>query len=116
MGIAAVVDQAVRAAAIPIIGVSIGHPDDRATWTVHYAPEASPAQQADGAAIVQSVDVSPAAIATAQTDAGAIADADSRLVRATVEWTLRRLLGRTPTAQERQTARTEWIAIWKALS
>jgi hypothetical protein len=36
-------------------------------------------------------------------------------VRATILWALTRILGRTPTAAERQTARDEWKAIRKSL-
>jgi hypothetical protein len=38
-----------------------------------------------------------------------------KAINATVRWTLRRLLGRAPTGAELQTARSEWIAIYKAL-
>ena len=51
----------------------------------------------------------------AEIDAAALREATQRAVKATVVWALRRLLGRAPTAAEIQTARDEWIAVWKAL-
>ena len=51
----------------------------------------------------------------AEKDAQALVEATQRAVKTTVVWALRRLLGRTPTAGEIQTARDEWVAVWKAL-
>lgn len=49
-------------------------------------------------------------------DAQALREATQRAVKATVVWTLRRLLGRNPTAAEIQTARDEWVSVWKMLA
>lgn len=51
----------------------------------------------------------------AEKDAQALVEATRQAIKTTVVWTLRRLLGRTPTAAEIQTARDEWVAVWKAL-
>lgn len=52
----------------------------------------------------------------AETNAQALAEATQRAVKVTVAWTLRRLLGRNPTVAEIQTARDEWVTVWKALA
>ena len=57
----------------------------------------------------------PSMLTDAEKDAIALREATVKAVTTTVIWTLRRLLGRTPTAAEIQTARAEWIAVWKAL-
>mgnify|MGYP001598283862 CR=1 FL=1 len=51
----------------------------------------------------------------AEIDAQALGEATQKAVKTTVVWTLRRLLGRAPTAAEIQTAREEWVTVWKAL-
>ena len=40
----AILDRAVRAAGVPIDGVSIGDPANRATWTVQFRPSATAAK------------------------------------------------------------------------
>lgn len=57
----AALDRAVRAAGIPIHGVSIGRPNDRATWRIDY-DGASAGQIATGDALIQSFDVNDAAV------------------------------------------------------
>jgi len=57
--IAQIVDEALKAAGIPIDGVSIGQKADRSTWSVHYGSGATKAQQVAGDALLASVDVSP---------------------------------------------------------
>lgn len=52
MDIATGLDRALKRAEIPIIGVTIRNPADRATWSIDYAPEATPDQQAAAAAIL----------------------------------------------------------------
>lgn len=49
-------ERALRAAVIPILGVSIGTPTDRSTWRIHYAPSATAQQQVDGEAIKATFD------------------------------------------------------------
>lgn len=53
--------------------------------------------------------------AAAEADAEAAQQQAARAIKATVVWTLRRLLGRTPTAEEIRQARDEWVAVWKVL-
>ena len=52
----------------------------------------------------------------AEKDAQALVEATRQAIKTTVVWTLRRLLGRAPTAAEIQTARDEWVTVWKALA
>ena len=54
-------------------------------------------------------------LTVAEIDAQALVEATRKAVKTTVVWTLRRLLGRAPTAAEIQTARDEWVTVWKAL-
>jgi hypothetical protein len=61
--IAAIVDHALKAAGIPILGVSLGTLSDRSTWQVQFDPAATPTQQAQAATILASVAID----ATAQT-------------------------------------------------
>lgn len=49
-------DRALRAAAIPILGVSIGDEQNRATWRIDYHPSATAQQRSDGEALRASFD------------------------------------------------------------
>jgi hypothetical protein len=70
------VDHALKAAGIPIDGVSIGDPANRATWVVSFTAAATPAQKATAATLLTTVDVSAAAQAVQdQLDAQAFIDA-----------------------------------------
>lgn len=56
-------DRALRAAGIPIGGVSVGSDGDRATWAIRYDPSATTQQQTDGETLRQTFDPqSPTAI------------------------------------------------------
>jgi len=65
--------------------------------------------------------VRPATPAESTVATTAVQDADSdtavgqACLTAHLEWMLRRVLGRTPTGPERQQARTEWRAIYRAI-
>ena len=48
------------AAGIPVHGISIGRKDDKATWRVDFAPEATDEQKAQAAQIVAAFDVEKA--------------------------------------------------------
>ena len=70
------VDGALRTAGIPIDGVSIGDPADRATWRVSFTASATPAHKATAAALLLSVAIDAAAQAVQdQRDAQAFLDA-----------------------------------------
>lgn len=53
--IAATLDKAIRAVC-PIDGVSIGRPADKATWRIHFRPEATPGQRAAAGAVLAAFD------------------------------------------------------------
>ena len=57
--IAAALDQAIRAAGVNIVGVSIGTPEDKATWTVQ-PPELEAAAQP----VIDGFDIAAADLAT----------------------------------------------------
>jgi hypothetical protein len=84
MTIAEALDRALRRANIPIVGVKVGDESNRATWIVLYTDNASPADRANGAAIVASYDPATDA-ALKDEDADARIDADKAL-KAIVLW------------------------------
>lgn len=53
--LAGLVDRALRTAGVPILGVSIGHPTDRATWSVIFDPAATAGHRATAATVLASV-------------------------------------------------------------
>lgn len=73
--IAGILDRALRTAAIPIDGVSIGVLADRATWRVDYQPTATLAHRTTATAIIAALAV----------DSGALAAEDQKLAQATVD-------------------------------
>lgn len=75
---AALVDQALRVAGVPIIGVIIGVDGDRATWRILFDASATPAQQAQAAALLATIAVD----AAAQLDADAVAGIDAKDLKA----------------------------------
>jgi hypothetical protein len=74
--IAAVVDQALREAGIPILGVSIANRADRATWRVDFDPAATAAQRSAAATLLTTVAIDAAA-QTAQDQKEAQAQIDA---------------------------------------
>jgi hypothetical protein len=99
---------AIVAAGVPIASTSIGDEGDRATWTVQPFTLQTAAQPIIDAFVM------PTAAQLLDEDAARDVDGQ-KAINATVRWTLRRLLGRAPTGAELQTARSEWIAIYKSL-
>lgn len=74
--IAEVVDTALKAAGVPILGVSIGDPANRATWIVQFDPSATAAQKATAATVVNTVAIDAAGQhAQDQSDVKAYVDA-----------------------------------------
>ncbi len=61
MNEAYLLDSALKAAGIPIVGVSIGDPTDRATWRVQLLDTATKEHEAAAQALIQSLDVSASA-------------------------------------------------------
>lgn len=52
LNLAAQVDLALRAAGLPILGVSIGNRTDKTTWRVDFTPEATDKQRTEAAALI----------------------------------------------------------------
>lgn len=72
---AALVDRALRAAGLPIEGVSIGSPADRATWIPAFTAAATPAQKAAAAALLLTIAIdAPAQALADEQDAQAFVD------------------------------------------
>jgi hypothetical protein len=65
IGVAELVDRALKAQKIPIDGVSIGDPADRTTWTVQYRPDATDEQRKAGDALLATLDPQDAATVAA---------------------------------------------------
>jgi hypothetical protein len=57
MNSAAQLDAQLKAAGIPIAGVSIGTATDKATWSVQFLDTATAAQHAQGQAIIDAYDI-----------------------------------------------------------
>ena len=66
---ASLLDTALKAAGVPILGVSIGDPADRSTWRVELLETATKEHEATAAALILSVDVSEAASDTVRVTA-----------------------------------------------
>jgi hypothetical protein len=106
--VAGLVDTAVRAAGIPIDGVSIGVVANRATWVCHFQAAATPAQQAQAQTILDTVVVD----APTQSDATAIEEVDLKVLRA-VSVALWECIPSPLLTKPQLRARA--IAIWKSL-
>jgi hypothetical protein len=104
--IASLLDQTLRAAGVPIVGVSIGVVNDRATWVVQYADTATAAQQTQGESIRATFDATAPAVTSAQLDR----DADSALAsaKATCALVLDTELGRALTAADAPAVRAKF--------
>lgn len=106
MTIATYLDQTLRAAGIPIVGVSVRDPLDRATWIVTFQPQATDEQRAQAAQIVAGQVITPATLSDA--DASEQMNAN-KVIRAIVIWAAQRF-GITPNQ-----ARQEILAIYRNL-
>lgn len=56
-----IVDNALRSAGIPILGISFGNESDRLTWSIRFDPSATQAQRDQAASILATVAVDAAA-------------------------------------------------------
>jgi hypothetical protein len=95
-----------RAAGLPVLGVTVGRPDDRSTWIAQLRADATPTQRSDAAALLASVTVDQTAIS----DAEAMARLDeNKVFRALVIWLAGRF-GITPLQ-----ARNQILTIYRGL-
>ena len=81
MTLAAQLTQTISAS-VPIVGVSIGDPNDKATWKVQFAPGATKADQDTAAAIVAAFDPTAPATVSAGKDLDANAIDTDFLIQA----------------------------------
>lgn len=107
MTIAEGLDRALRRTGIPILGVSIGNPTDRATWRIGYAPEATEEQHTAGEALKATYTIEGDTV-LADEEVAAKFDGD-KMLKAVAIWTAQKLT--IPGA----TAKAEIIAIYKGL-
>ncbi len=119
MTLAAGLDTALKAAGIPIVGVSIGSSADRATWAVQFLPNATAQQQTQAAGIVATFDPVDPAVVSAQLDVEAATVYDmNRLFKAKVVSDLAFRLSKAPgalTSAEIAAERTRILNIYKSL-
>lgn len=77
--VASALDAALRAAGIPIVGVTIGDPADKTTWSITFLSSATSDQQTAGALVITAFDptAAPAVRALSPLDfAGRFTDAE----------------------------------------
>ena len=108
MAVSTLVDQALRAAGIPIAGVATPNLSDRATWRVDFDPSATPAQRTQAATILQTVVVD----ATAETDYDAMSQTDQKILKAVTQGLWEAIPSPLLTKPQ---LRTRIIAIFKGL-
>jgi hypothetical protein len=80
--LAARLDAAIRAANVPIVGVSVGDPANRATWRVHPS-----SLQAQAQPVIDAFDPNDPALVGAEKDADAARLSDDLALRALVRVT-----------------------------
>lgn len=107
---AALVDAALRAAGVPILGVSIGTPTNRATWSVQFDPSATAAHKAQAASVLASVVVDPAdpVVIAAQLDRDAQSAASQVVAKALLAVQLEGRLGRPLTLGDLAALQALW--------
>ena len=106
MDLAGYVDSQLRAGGAPIVGVSIGHPEDRSTWSIQFAEGATKDQQAAALQALEALTVDVAAMEAAALQKRLDSD---KLQRAVVIWAAQQF-GKTAVQ-----ARAEILAIYRAL-
>ncbi len=107
--IAARLDQALKAAGVPITGVSIGDNQDNATWTV------SPSSlQAQAQATIDAFNPNDPALALAELDAAVKSAVDDERLTSAIVWTIIDTYSAPATIAKYNTARTKIIAAYKA--
>lgn len=102
-----------QAQGFPVIGVRVGDRNIPQTWSVE-CPANTPIAVKDTAASAAQ-NATEAQVDAVMADSDAQRDVTAKAIKTLVYWVLRRLLGRNPTAQELQDARTELLAIYKQM-
>jgi hypothetical protein len=114
--LAALLDQTLRAAGIPIVGVSIGVVNDRATWQVQYDAAATDAQKTQGESIRATFDATAPAVTSAQLDRDATNAAAETKIKADCALMLDVKLNRRLTAADAPTVQAmfdQWKTYYK---
>lgn len=109
MSYAGWLDRAIKAAGVPITGVSIGDQADRTTWRVHPATLQAAAQPT-----IDAFDPTDPAHVTADLDAAILRAVDGERLISAVVWTVIDTYSAPATVQKYQNARTKIIAAYKA--
>lgn len=105
--------RALERMAIPIAGVSIGHPTDRSQWRIEYLATATPAQKVLAEGVKLSFDPSnDPAFQDEQADS--LVEGNKVAIALTLAlW--KQFLGRNPTGAERLALKLDAKAVWKTL-
>lgn len=111
--IAAALDVAMKAAGIPITGVSVGRPEDRASWRVDFARTATAQQISDGLSIVATFDPASQIAQDGMTDNQVESLIDQPIVGALLLFFLRVMLGKDPDPTALAQGRAELAAALK---
>jgi hypothetical protein len=105
---------ALKAAGIPIRGVSMKDGADRSTWAVEYDQGATPEQISAGEAVLAAFDPDDPVVKDAQTDGEARVLANARQIRAFWLWFFRETHdGKDPTPEERADATDRLVQAYK---
>jgi hypothetical protein len=110
MDISTALDHALRAAGIPITGVSIGHDTDKSTWVISYDAAATSQQRLDAAALLAAFDPASQAVQ----DATLVVEATpNRRERAQFIYFLYKTLGHWPDATEQSAEDAVWFEAYR---
>lgn len=108
MAIAQQVDAAVKAAGVPIVGISIGIEGDKTTWRVQ-----PPTLQSAAQPTIDAFNPADPALVTAALDAEITRTLDSERLISAVVWTIIDTYSPPATTAKYQNARTKIITAYK---
>ena len=110
-----VLDRALRDAGIPLDGVTVGDPQNRATWKAVYPAAATPAQRTQGDQILATIDPQdPTTVANIKADF-ATSDANRELIRAVVQGLYEAIPTPTPALDTLVKLRARILTIYRGL-
>lgn len=107
--IARLLDGAVKAAGVPIVGVSIGTQADRTTWTVQPAALQGAAQPT-----INAFNADDPAYATADLDTAVKGNLDVDRIFSAIVWTILDTYSAPATIAKYTAARTKIISVYKS--
>lgn len=106
-------DRALRAAGVPIVGVSIGKAADKSTWRIDFDASATPQQRTQAAQLVATFDPKDPTIVASVRTGTATALAQSVQIRAFHLWFFRVMNQRDPTPAEVDAALAQFVQAYK---